>query len=177
MIVPYQAVDCPVLMVSPLQQRGQLQAEVSPGPLQGVQQQRHRGVGPPLQTLQCMSCMKQMLDSWWSIVYLEISETSLAVTFTDTQVSGDLFHISIVSISLILQTLPSLLSFFDAKYLNSCFSFRIYWSFRSCLFCFNYLIDCLFLLFIDFKSINEIIWLIDSSYIVLTTTLRKFYLI
>ena len=51
MIFPYQVVDCPVLVVSPLQQRGQLQAEVSPGPLQGVQQQRHRGVGPPLQTL------------------------------------------------------------------------------------------------------------------------------
>ena len=51
MIVPYQVVDCPVLVVSPLQQRGQLQAEVSPGPLQGVQQQRHRGVGSPLQTL------------------------------------------------------------------------------------------------------------------------------
>ena len=34
-------------------------------------------------------------------VYFEISEPSLAVTFTDTQVSGELFHISIGSISLL----------------------------------------------------------------------------
>ena len=173
MIFPYQVVDCPVLVVSPLQQRGQLQAEVSPGPLQGVQQQRHRGVGSPLQTLHEADA-GQLMEY---CLFWDFRNLSSSHIYRHSSVWGDLFHISIVSISLILQTLPSLLSFFDAKYLNSCFSFRIYWSFRSCLFCFNYLIDCLFLLFIDFKSINEIIWLIDSSYIVLTTTLRKFYLI
>ena len=41
----------PVLVVSPLQQRGQLEAEVSLGLLQGVKQQRHRVVRPPLQPL------------------------------------------------------------------------------------------------------------------------------
>ena len=51
MIVSYQVVDCSVLMVSPLQQRGQLEAEVGPGLLQGVQQQRHGVVRPPLQPL------------------------------------------------------------------------------------------------------------------------------